>query len=40
LVIAGALVVLAAAILVVPHDIPGFVVPGEPASLHMMKAMG
>jgi predicted metal-binding membrane protein len=37
---AGVLVVLAAAILAVPHRVPGFVVPGSPASLHMMKAMG
>ncbi len=32
--------VLAVAILAVPHEIPGFVVPGSPASPHMMKAMG
>ena len=37
---AGVLVVLAAAILAVPHEIPGFVVPGSPASPHMMKTMG
>ena len=37
---AGVLVVLAAAILAVPHEVPGFVVPGSPAPLHMMKAMG
>jgi predicted metal-binding membrane protein len=36
---AAVLVVLAAAILAVPHDVPGFVVPGSPASPHMMKAM-
>jgi predicted metal-binding membrane protein len=36
---ASILVVLAAAILAVPHDVPGFVVPGSHASLHMMKAM-
>jgi predicted metal-binding membrane protein len=36
---AGVLVVLAAAILAVPHEIPGFVVPGSPASLHTMTAM-
>jgi predicted metal-binding membrane protein len=36
----GVLVVLAAAILAVPHEVPGFVVPGSPASLHTMKAMG
>jgi predicted metal-binding membrane protein len=34
------LVVLAAAILTVPHEIPGFVVPGAGASLHMTGAMG
>lgn len=37
---AGVLVVLAAATLAVPREVPGFVVPGSPASLHMMKAMG
>jgi predicted metal-binding membrane protein len=37
---AGVLVVLAAAILAVPHEVPGFVVPGSAASLHMMKAVG
>ena len=37
---AGVLIVLAAAILAVPHDVPGFVVPGSPTSPHMMKAMG
>jgi predicted metal-binding membrane protein len=37
---AGVLVVLAAAILALPHEVPGFVVPGSPASLHMIKAMG
>jgi predicted metal-binding membrane protein len=37
---AGVLVVLAGAILAVPHEVPGFVVPGSPASPHMMKAMG
>jgi predicted metal-binding membrane protein len=36
---AGVLVVLAAAILAVPHEVPGFVVPGSPATLHMMKAI-
>jgi predicted metal-binding membrane protein len=36
---AGVLVVLAVAILAVPHAVPAFVVPGSPASLHMMKAM-
>jgi predicted metal-binding membrane protein len=34
------LVVLAAAILTVPHDVPGLVVPGSPANPHAMKAMG
>ncbi len=37
---AGMLVVLAAAVLAVPHEVPGFVVPGSPSSPHMMKAMG
>lgn len=37
---AGVLVVLSAAILAAPHEVPGLVVPGTPASLHMMKAMG
>jgi predicted metal-binding membrane protein len=37
---AGVLIVLAAAILAAPHEVPGFVVPGSPASPHMMKAMG
>jgi predicted metal-binding membrane protein len=37
---AGVLVVLAAAVLAVPHEVPGFVVPGAPASLHMVKTMG
>jgi predicted metal-binding membrane protein len=37
---AGVLVVLAVAVLVAPHEIPGFVVPGSPATPHMMKAMG
>jgi predicted metal-binding membrane protein len=36
---AGVLVVLAVAVLAVPHEIPGFVVPGSPAPLHVMKAM-
>ena len=35
---AGILVVLAAAILAVPHEVPEFTVPGSPASSHMMKA--
>jgi len=37
---AGFLVVLAVAILTVPHELPGFVVPGSPGSMHAMKAMG
>jgi predicted metal-binding membrane protein len=37
---AAVLVVLAAAILTMPHDVPGFVVPSSPASPHAMKAMG
>jgi predicted metal-binding membrane protein len=37
---AGVLVVLATAILAVPQQIPGFVVPRSPASPHMTKAMG
>jgi predicted metal-binding membrane protein len=37
---AGVLLVLAAAILAVPHEVPGFVVPGSSSSLDMMKAMG
>ena len=37
---AGVLVVLAAAILAAPHEVPGFVVPGSLASPDMMKAMG
>jgi predicted metal-binding membrane protein len=38
---AGVLVVLAAAMLTAPHEIPGFVVPGSPSSGHvMMKGMG
>ncbi len=36
---AGVLVVLAAAVLAVPHEVPGFVVPGSPASPHVMKGM-
>ncbi len=36
---AGFLVVLAVAILTVPHDVPGFVVPGSSGSMHAMKAM-
>jgi predicted metal-binding membrane protein len=37
---AGVLVVLAAAVLAAPHEVPGFVVPGPPASSHMAMAMG
>ena len=37
---AGVLVVLAVAILAVPHDVPGFVVPGSSGSMHAMRAMG
>ncbi len=37
---AGLLVVLAVAILAVPRDVPGFVVPGTSGSTHAMKAMG
>lgn len=37
---AAVLLVLAVAILAVPHDVPGFAVPGSPGSMHAMKAMG
>jgi hypothetical protein len=37
---AGFLVVLALAILTMPHEVPGFVVPSSPSSMHAMKAMG
>jgi predicted metal-binding membrane protein len=37
---AGVLIVLAAAILAMPHDVPGFVVPGSHASPQMVEAMG
>jgi predicted metal-binding membrane protein len=37
---AGVLVVLAVAILALPRDVPGFVVPGSPGSMHSMTAMG
>lgn len=37
---AGVLIALAVAILAAPHEVPGFVVPGWPASLDTMKAMG
>jgi predicted metal-binding membrane protein len=36
---ASVLLALAAAILLAPHDVPGFVVPGSPASPQMMRAM-
>ena len=36
---AGVLVVLAVAILAVPHQVPGFVVPGSSGSMHAMGAM-
>ena len=37
---AGALVLFAVGILAVPHEVPGFVVPGSPAGAPMMKGMG
>jgi predicted metal-binding membrane protein len=37
---AGVLVALAVAILAVPHEVPGFVVPGSPGSPETMKSMG
>jgi predicted metal-binding membrane protein len=37
---AGVLVGLAVAILAVPHEVPGFVVPGSSSSMHAMRAMG
>jgi predicted metal-binding membrane protein len=37
---AGVLVVLAVAILAVPHEVPGFVVPGSSGSMHAMGTMG
>jgi predicted metal-binding membrane protein len=36
----GVLSVLAAVVLLAPHQIPGFVVPGSPAASHVMKTMG
>ena len=36
---AAVLVLLAAAILTVPHDVPGFVVPGSAGTMQTMKAM-
>jgi hypothetical protein len=36
---AGVLAVLAVAILAVPHELPGFVVPGSSGSMHAMKAV-
>jgi len=37
---AGVLAVLAVAILALPHEVPGFVVPGGSGSMHAMRAMG
>jgi predicted metal-binding membrane protein len=37
---AGVLVVLAVAILALPHQVPGFVVPGSPGSMNDMRTMG
>ena len=37
---ASVLVVLAVAILAVPHEVPGFVVPGASGPMHAMRAMG
>lgn len=37
---AGVLVVLAVAILTVPANVPGFVIPGSPGMTHAMTAMG
>jgi predicted metal-binding membrane protein len=37
---AGVLAVLALAILAVPHEVPGFVVPGSPGAMRNMRAMG
>ena len=37
---AGVLLVLAVAILAVPHELPGFVVPSSHGSMRAMKAMG
>ncbi len=37
---AGVLVVLGVAILAVPHEVPGFVVPGSSGAMHAMKTMG
>jgi predicted metal-binding membrane protein len=37
---AGVLVLLAGTILLVPHDVPGLVVPGSPSSMHSMSTMG
>jgi predicted metal-binding membrane protein len=34
------LAALAVGILAAPHDVPGLVVPGSPATMHAMKAMG
>ena len=38
--VAAVLAVLAVAILAVPHEVPGFVVPGSQPSSHMMRPMG
>jgi predicted metal-binding membrane protein len=35
---AGVLIALAVGILVAPHELPGFVVPGSPTTMHAMKA--
>jgi len=37
---AGILAVLALAILAVPHDVPGLVVPSSPGAMHTMRTMG
>jgi predicted metal-binding membrane protein len=37
---AGVLVALAVAMLAVPHEVPGLVVPGSHGSMHAMKATG
>jgi predicted metal-binding membrane protein len=37
---AAALVAIAIAILALPHELPGFVVPGSPAPMHAMGAAG
>jgi len=40
LAIASVLVLLVGAVLVVPHDLPGLVVPGSPGAMHAMGAPG